>query len=211
MFRGTLLETIKTPKISVDVNIELTGIFYVLNGSVYDFSTKYESLPISDTSMTLSSSTLATIQYNSSLYSKYSAEEQEFKVTVISPSNTDIIYSTDGINYSSIAPKFTDVGIYNIYFKISKFNYIPVEDHITYTIYPASIGECEVFMNDWFFTADGTEKKTIPVVTYNKYTLTLNKDYTVSYHNNILPGTANILITGGGKLLWKLECSVYDI
>jgi len=55
------------------------------------------------------------------------------------------------------------------------------------------------------YTYDGTEKKPTVTVKSGNKKLTLNTDYSVTYKNNIKPGTATAVITGKGKYSGTVE------
>ncbi|MDY2589964.1 MAG: Ig-like domain-containing protein, partial [Agathobacter sp.] len=55
-------------------------------------------------------------------------------VTVTNPTDATVSYSTDGTNYSTQNPRFTDVGVYNVLYKIERENYETVTGNATVTI-----------------------------------------------------------------------------
>lgn len=55
-------------------------------------------------------------------------------VTVTNPTDATVSYSTDGNNYSTQNPRFTDVGVYNVLYKIERENYETVTGNATVTI-----------------------------------------------------------------------------
>ena len=70
---------------------------------------------------------------------------------------------------------------------------------ITFKIVPADVSSCRVSLNQTSYTADGTEKKPEVTVKYLDNVLEENKDYTLSYADNIEPGTAVVTIAGIGN------------
>ena len=70
---------------------------------------------------------------------------------------------------------------------------------ITFEIMPADISNCTVHLDKTSYAADGTEKKPEVTVTYLNNVLEQGKDYTLSYADNIEPGTAVVTVTGIGN------------
>lgn len=70
---------------------------------------------------------------------------------------------------------------------------------VTFEIVPADISNFQVSLDKTFYTADGTEKKPAVTVKYLDNVLELHKDYTLSYANNIEPGTAVVTVAGIGN------------
>ena len=68
-----------------------------------------------------------------------------------------------------------------------------------FTITPADFTKASVSLSASSFTCDGTEKKPNVTVKAGNSQLVLNRDYTVSYKNNINVGTASATITGIGN------------
>ena len=65
-----------------------------------------------------------TILYNATDYSgTYDGKPHSISVDVMSPSSTNVTYSTDGKTYSTNNPVFTDAGEYTVCYKIEKSNY----------------------------------------------------------------------------------------
>lgn len=70
---------------------------------------------------------------------------------------------------------------------------------ITFEIVPADISNCTVSLDKTFYTADGTEIKPEVTVKYLDHVLEPDKDYTLSYADNIEPGTAVVTVAGIGN------------
>ena len=64
---------------------------------------------------------------------------------------------------------------------------------------PKDIESCEITLGTTSFIYDGTAKEPEVIVQDGSVTLVKGTDYTVSYENNIEPGTADITITGIGN------------
>lgn len=62
-----------------------------------------------------------------------------------------------------------------------------------------SVSDCVITPNQTLFTYDGTAKKPGVTVKNGDTTLTQGVDYTLSYSNNINPGTATVTVTGMGN------------
>jgi uncharacterized repeat protein (TIGR02543 family) len=56
------------------------------------------------------------------------------RITVSSPADAVVTYSTDGETYGSENPAFTDVGTYTVYYKVTRANYQDVTGSATVTI-----------------------------------------------------------------------------
>lgn len=61
------------------------------------------------------------------------------------------------------------------------------------------MSKCKIALSKTTFDYTGSACKPTVTVTYKKKTLKKNKDYTISYKNNVNPGTATVLISGKGK------------
>ncbi len=79
-----------------------------------------------------------------------------------------------------------------------------------YTIRGISIESAQVTLDETIFTYDGSEKKPHVTVTLQGKVLTENVDYVVSYQNNILVGTACVVIQGIGDYEGGVQMS-YNI
>ena len=69
----------------------------------------------------------------------------------------------------------------------------------SFTITPLSISNASVYLSQTEFTYDGGEKKPGVTVVKSGTVLKEDSDYTVSYKNNIEPGTAAVTVTGKGN------------
>ncbi|MGN0480985.1 MAG: beta strand repeat-containing protein, partial [Lachnospiraceae bacterium] len=76
-----------------------------------------------------------TIRYTASDYSgTYDGQSHSINVAVDFPTGTTITYSTDGTNYGSNKPSFTNEGTYTVYYRITKDNYDTINGLRTVTI-----------------------------------------------------------------------------
>ena len=68
-----------------------------------------------------------------------------------------------------------------------------------FTITPADLTKTTISLSASSFIYDGAEKKPAITIKARKTQLTLNKDYTISYKNNMNVGTASVTVTGKGN------------
>ena len=69
-----------------------------------------------------------TIEYSAADYSgTYDGQAHGIHVNVSNPESTIISYSTDGVNYGSDNPSFTEAGAYTVYYRIMKDNYTTID------------------------------------------------------------------------------------
>lgn len=68
-----------------------------------------------------------------------------------------------------------------------------------FTITPADLTKTTISLSASSFIYDGAEKKPAITIKAGKKQLTLNKDYTISYKNNMNVGTASVTVTGKGN------------
>ena len=64
----------------------------------------------------------------------YDGQAHGIAINVIKPLDAKITYSTDGINYGTDIPLYTDAGIYEVFYRIEKENYITADGHKKITI-----------------------------------------------------------------------------
>lgn len=76
---------------------------------------------------------------------------------------------------------------------------------ITFEIVQENILNFQVSLKQISFTADGTEKKPLVTVKRQNHVLELNKDYTLSYTNNIEPGIAEVVVRGIGNYKGEIK------
>lgn len=62
----------------------------------------------------------------------------------------------------------------------------------------ADMNDCEITLSQTEYTYNGYSKRPTVTVKYGSQTLTNSTDYTVSYVNNVYPGTATVSVTGSG-------------
>ena len=68
----------------------------------------------------------------------------------------------------------------------------------------ASVGSATVNLSKTTYAYDGTAKTPSVTLVYNGVRYTKGNDYTVSYSNNVEPGTATVTITGKGRFTGKV-------
>ncbi len=76
---------------------------------------------------------------------------------------------------------------------------------VEFAINPLSLADAAVTLGNTSYECDGTAKEPSVTVKKGSKTLTAGTDYTVSYENNTLPGTAAAVITGTGNYTGTLR------
>ncbi len=64
----------------------------------------------------------------------FTGSYQQFRITVNDPASAQVLYSLDGVNYSTLYPEFIDIGTYKIYYKIVEEYYKTVDSHCEFVI-----------------------------------------------------------------------------
>ncbi|MCD8365287.1 MAG: YDG domain-containing protein, partial [Clostridiales bacterium] len=124
---------------------------------------------------------------------EYDGEEHTITVTVTSPADAVVTYSTDGTTYSSTLPTYTNAGTYTIYYKIKSSNgTVYGSETVTISVKALSENDFTVDTEDEAYTGSAITK----TITSD---LVENADYTVSHADNTVAGTATITITGIGN------------
>ncbi|MBD5522447.1 MAG: leucine-rich repeat protein [Lachnospiraceae bacterium] len=121
-------------------------------------------------------------------------------ITVTAPSGAEVKYGTTSGSYTSTtSPTYTDAGTYTVYYSVTKSNYTTVTDsrQVKIEAKPLTDGMITVSDGRYYFTGAAME----PAVTVKDgtSTLTADTDYTVSYKDNVNPGTATVTIAGKGN------------
>lgn len=68
----------------------------------------------------------------------------------------------------------------------------------------AGVNEANISLSNTTYAYDGTAKTPSVTLVYNGVRYTKGNDYTVSYSNNVEPGTATVTITGKGRFAGKV-------
>ncbi len=119
--------------------------------------------------------------------------------------NPDLFKVSYGTGLDTIWPDYEKIGAGTVHVSALGTEFtIPVE-----TCYPLS-DEGAIELKDTYLDFDGTEKRAGVTVLYQDKELEEGKDYTVSYVNNIDPGTATAIVTGIGHYLGELRAD-YEI
>ncbi len=110
----------------------------------------------------------------------------------------------DYYGHNSTVPAFTDAGTHQVHYTVYSQNYDIPSGYFTVTIEPKTVTDPTVIVNGGPFTYnDGSEIK--PAVTVKDgETEISDREYTVSYRDNINAGTATVTITdeeGGNYVL----------
>lgn len=156
---------------------------------IVDFTIGYTDTPlglISDCEITMDKTTYV-----------YNGEPQIPEITVkdgdkvlTQGSDYILIFVPDNINVGTCTVHIT--GFFSYCGTVSKeFEIIPSDTQ------KIPVSACSVSMNK-SFTYTGSAITPAVTVTYNGKQLTKDTDYTVSYQNNINPGTATVTVTGKG-------------
>ena len=111
-------------------------------------------------------------------------------------------YLTEGTDYTLSYSNNTDAGYASV--TISGKGKYGGTRIVNFIILPKDISTMTFSVNPTTVEYDGTAKTPEPVVTDGSKTLVNNKDYTVSYYNNINTGTATATVTGTGNYTGRL-------
>ncbi len=127
-------------------------------------------------------------------------------VKVTNPLNgVSIKYGTDGINYTlDESPKYTNVGTYEIYYKVTADGFDSKTGKGTVRISEKEIGTTTITLETETYIYDGLEKQPQITIKDNGIELIKDTDYTVIYSNNVNAGTATIEINGQGNYNQKV-------
>ena len=118
---GTTLTVTKTGTFKIKVETLANGI--------YGAGEKTITLTVSN----------GTIEYTATDYSgTYDGQPHSISVNVTNPEGTIISYSTDGENYGSDNPSFTNAGTYTVYYRITKDNYNTISKNSTVNVAKAA-------------------------------------------------------------------------
>ncbi len=114
------------------------------------------------------------------------------------PKGAKTIYSRDNKNFVSSKPSYMVPGTYKIYYKVQQINYNDYYGSATIIITKKALTSLSVTLSSTSFTYKGSA--IIPGITLKNGSKALikNKDYKLTYSNNIYPGTATVTINGIG-------------
>ena len=100
--------------------------------------------------------------------------------------------------WQSMSPLFTNVCVTSVWYKVSAANYEDFVHEARLTINPRDIANVTVEpIAD--VTFENNPITPTPVVTDGTPSIITADDYTVSYLNNTVPGTATVVLTGKGN------------
>lgn len=103
--------------------------------------------------------------------------------------------------------QFTNAGVYTIY-AAGNGNYTGSAGSVTFTVLPKNIGEGDEegggevearLVDSQSFTYNGQAQQAEVTASYEGTTLTMQRDYTLSYQNHVNAGTATVILTGQGN------------
>lgn len=126
----------------------------------------------------------------------YNGTYRTIYVTV--PSGCEVLYSKNGVDYSSSKPSYKNAGTYTIYYKIKKVNYNTIDGSVVLKINPINISNMTGTLAADLYTYTGYYIK--PGVTLKTSTRTIySGNYNVIYTNNKNPGIGTVTIKGKGN------------
>lgn len=127
-------------------------------------------------------------------------------ITVDAPEGATVKYKkTEAGDYTlTDCPTYSDVGDYTVYYQVTKDNYEPETGSAGVEISACSINDATVALDSGDLIYNGSSQtKGISSVTVasgdRTLALTKDKDYTISYTNNIEAGDAAVTLTGKGN------------
>lgn len=148
---------------------------------------------------------------------KYDYQAHGASVTT-NPSDSTIKYTWDGkadINSPSTnrMPQFTDVGTYTIAYEASKTNFSSTYGSVQLKITPRNISGFRASLSATQFDYKGVKiEPDVSVIDdrndlsiTGNYPLQKDKDYVVTYEDNLMPGTAKVKITGIGNFTGEIN------
>ena len=142
------------------------------------------------------------IEWTASGYSAaYDGKAHTIAVTVSAPDGVTPKYATSAAGpYSATVPTFTDAtaSAQTVWFVLEKEGYVSVTNSRTVAISKRNLSLVTVAA-----IADvqetGAAITPVPTVTDGSPSIIKTSDYTVSYEDNIAPGTAKVILTGAGN------------
>ena len=129
--------------------------------------------------------------------------------TITNIGSSTVYYSTKALtssNYktegSTTPLKNTNINVGSktiYYYSPASDNYYEKKGSVVVNITKRNLSSATVTLSSTSYTANNTERKPTPTVKLGDVTLVKDQDYTVSYQNNINPGTASVIISGKGN------------
>ncbi len=122
-------------------------------------------------------------------------------ITVTAPSGAVVTYGESAGNCTlASGPAYTDVGVYTVYYQVTKTNYNTVTGSAKVSIGKCDISSAAVTLDSAALTYNGSEQtKEVASVEVNGRTLTAGTDYTVSGNKGTDQGSYTITLTGNGN------------
>jgi len=122
-------------------------------------------------------------------------------ITVNAPTGATVKYGTAPESCTQTAsPTYTDVGVYTVYYQVTKNNYNRKTGSAQVIINARSISGATVTLGGTSLTYNGSEQtQGISTVTVNGKTLTAETDYTVSGNKGTNAKTYTMTLTGKGN------------
>lgn len=181
VFDHVLDLTLKTTGYTVgEYSTQQNSVSYtvvILNGNGENVSANY-AVSV-DATVTI---TPADITFDLPQQTTFEYDANSHSATVVNiASNISVFYSTDGVNYSSEIPAFTNAGIYTVYTKMSADNYNDANARYDVTITPASItigAKSQTTVYGQNFSLDSRAWEILSGNTYNNiFSISLSTDY----------------------------------
>lgn len=140
----------------------------------------------------------------------YSYSEYFFRVSLMnkygeSLSEVRTRYDEDGTNTVILEPNTTYYIQVKNYFNSSVYQRLTETGKYKFSIGKPEIKTENVTIEDTSYTYDGKEKKPSVTVVYNGETLVNDKDYKVTYSNNINAGNAKVTVQGIGDYIGTVD------
>ena len=133
----------------------------------------------------------------------YNGQEQTVAVSSVKAGDLDVA-ATD---YEVSGNKGTNVGSYTAKVTAKAESNFTGEVQAQWSIIAAGAATFTVTLSEETFVYDGTAKQPTVTVKDGETVLTEGTDYTVSYTNNVEPGTATVTVTGKGNYTGTKEAT----
>lgn len=144
---------------------------------------------------------------------EYDGKEHFVTILGTLPGDT-VTYSTDGVNYSSTVPKYSELGTYTTYYKVERDGEEPVTGTSTIKISPKVLKSEDITIDIGNPEKEYTGNPIEPEVTVkHDKTVIPPSEYNVNYDNNTEIGVATVTISDseGGNYVIEDTTSYFEI
>ena len=144
---------------------------------------------------------------------EYDGEEHFVTILGTLPGDT-VTYSTDGVNYSSTVPKYSELGEYTTYYKVERSGEEPVTGSSTIKISPKVLKSEDITIDIGNPEKEYTGSAIEPEVTVkHNSTVVPSSEYDVTYDNNTEIGVASVIVSDkeGGNYIIEDTTSYFEI